>query len=122
MGIHQSSEAVRRLCCDCGVVRVTEDAHGRTVSVGRKTRTIPASLKRALLRRDHTCRFPGCENRLFVEGHHVQHWADGGETSLRNITSLCSLCRARHNEHYAGCVIMPGTGACSTVMQSLDPA
>ena len=90
MGIHQSAEAVRRLGCDCGIVHMAEDAHGRTVSVGRRTRSIPASIKRALLRRDRTCRFPGCENRLFLEGHHVEHWADGGETSLSNLLGLCS--------------------------------
>ncbi|MEJ7604164.1 MAG: HNH endonuclease signature motif containing protein, partial [Kofleriaceae bacterium] len=36
------------------------------------------------------CRFPGCSNRLFVEGHHVEHWADGGETKLTNLVSMCS--------------------------------
>ncbi|MBK7537957.1 MAG: hypothetical protein IPI49_21810 [Myxococcales bacterium] len=25
-------------------------------------------------------RRPGCDHRLFLEGHHLQHWADGGET------------------------------------------
>ncbi|MBK7539049.1 MAG: HNH endonuclease [Myxococcales bacterium] len=41
--------------------------------------------------RDRTCRFPGCDHRLFLEGHHLQHWADGGETSLPNLALLCSL-------------------------------
>jgi hypothetical protein len=85
-----SAESVRRLSCDCGVVPMIEDAHGIALSVGRKTRSIPASIKRALLRRDQTCRFPGCESRLFLEGHHVEHWADGGETSLGNLVGLCS--------------------------------
>lgn len=51
-----SSETVRRLGCDCGVVPMTEDEQGRTLSVGRKTRSIPASIKRALLRRDRARR------------------------------------------------------------------
>jgi hypothetical protein len=42
-----------------------------------------------------------------LEGHHVQHWADGGETKLENLLHLCWLCRARHNQHYAASVIMP---------------
>lgn len=25
----------------------------------------------------------------FVDGHHIVHWADGGETSLDNLVSLC---------------------------------
>jgi hypothetical protein len=58
-------------------------------SVGRKRRTIAGSIKRALLKRDTTCTFPGCTNRIFLEGHHIQHWADGGETSLSNAVLLC---------------------------------
>ncbi len=101
-----SAETARRLACDCGIVHMVEDAGG-TVSVGRKTRSIPASMKRALLKRDTTCRFPGCCNRVFVEGHHIHHWANGGETSLDNLIGLCDLCRARHKPHYADYGIMP---------------
>jgi len=61
-----SAETARRLACDCGIVHMVEDDTGTTVSVGRKTRSIPASMKRALLKRDTTCRFPGCCNRVFV--------------------------------------------------------
>jgi hypothetical protein len=102
-----SAETARRLSCDCGVVEIVEDEHGAPLSVGRKRRTIPGSMKRALLQRDRTCRFPGCANRLYLEAHHVVHWADGGDTSLRNMVAACSLCRIRHNEHYAERPIMP---------------
>jgi hypothetical protein len=85
-----SGEAARRISCDCGVVEVIEDEHGTPLSVGRKRRTITGMLKRALVKRDKTCTYPGCTNRLFLEGHHVQHWADGGETSLSNAALLCS--------------------------------
>ena len=60
------------------------------LSVGRKTRTISAAIKRALLLRDRTCRFPGCTHSRYVDGHHVEHWADGGETALSNLMLLCS--------------------------------
>jgi hypothetical protein len=86
-----SAETARRLACDCGVVHMVEDADGKTLSVGRKTRSIPASMKRALLKRDTTCRFPGCCNRIFVEGHHIHHWANGGATSLANLVNLCEF-------------------------------
>ncbi len=102
-----SAETARRLACDCGIVHMVEDDAGTTVSVGRKTRSIPASMKRALLKRDTTCRFPGCCNRVYVEGHHIHHWANGGETSLENLIGLCDLCRARHKSHYADYGIMP---------------
>ena len=89
-GTAVSVDAVRRLACDAGVVTMVEGNDGSPLSVGRKTRSIPGSMKRALLQRDRGCRFPGCSNRLFVEGHHVKHWADGGETKLSNLASLCS--------------------------------
>jgi hypothetical protein len=94
-----ATEAARRLSCDAGVVEVIEDEAGVPLSVGRKRRTIAGALKRALHRRDGACVYPGCINRIFLEGHHIKHWADGGETSLENTALLCSLCRARHNEH-----------------------
>jgi hypothetical protein len=86
-----SAETARRLSCDCGVVEVVEGAHGMPLSIGRKRRTIPGSMKRALLQRDRTCRFPGCGNRLYLEAHHIVHWADGGETSLLNTLLCCSF-------------------------------
>ncbi|MBK7537803.1 MAG: HNH endonuclease [Myxococcales bacterium] len=97
-----SPQAPRRLACDCGLVVATVAAATSTdatpLSVGRKTRTIPAALKRALLLRDRTCRFPGCDHRLFLDGHHLQHWADGGETNLDNLALLCSLHHAYVHE------------------------
>jgi hypothetical protein len=86
-----SPEAARRLSCDAGVIEVVEGDHGAPLSVGRKRRTIAGALKRALHKRDTTCTYPGCTHRLFLEGHHIKHWADGGETSLANTALLCSL-------------------------------
>jgi hypothetical protein len=68
-----------------------EDANGNAISVSGKTRTIPASTKRALLCRDKKCRFPGCNATAFLEGHHLLHWALGGLTTLQNMVSLCSF-------------------------------
>jgi HNH endonuclease len=39
--------------------------------------------------RDHGCRFPGCNQQRFVDAHHVEHWAHGGETKLSNLVLLC---------------------------------
>jgi hypothetical protein len=57
----------------------------------RKTRSIPPSLARALKARDGGCRFPGCTHTRFTEGHHVKHWANGGETKLGNLVTLCGF-------------------------------
>jgi hypothetical protein len=85
------AETAQRLTCDCGIVEVVvEDENGNALSVGRRRRTFSAALWRAVLHRDGACRFPGCTNRLYLEGHHIVHWAQGGETSLDNACLLCS--------------------------------
>jgi hypothetical protein len=56
--------------------------------VGRRTRTIPPALRRALEARDRGCRYPGCGSR-FTDAHHVIPWAAGGDTSLGNCVLLC---------------------------------
>ncbi len=88
-GRNVSAETSRRLSCDAGVVHWLENKEGETLSVGRKTRTIPPAIRRALMRRDHGCRFPGCTCSRFVDAHHITHWADGGETKLNNLVLLC---------------------------------
>jgi hypothetical protein len=81
-------ETVKRLGCDAAVVAIIE-RDGAPISVGRKTRSVPPSIARALRARDRGCRFPGCGSRRFVDAHHVRHWAEGGETSLSNLIQLC---------------------------------
>lgn len=81
-------ETARRLGCDASVVAIVE-AGGEPLSVGRRRRTIPPALRRALRARDRGCRFPGCTNHRFVDAHHIRHWAEGGETSAENLVSLC---------------------------------
>jgi hypothetical protein len=89
-----AAETARRLDCDSSLVRIVE-SEGETLTVGRKTRTVPAAMRRALEARDGGCRFPGCENRRFLDAHHLKHWAKGGETSLENLILLCR----RHHVH-----------------------
>ena len=82
-------ETARRLGCDAGVVRIVE-RDGRPLTVGRRTRTIPPALRRALRSRDAGCRFPGCTHERFLHAHHIRHWAKGGPTTLENLVQLCS--------------------------------
>jgi hypothetical protein len=64
---------------------------GEPLDIGRKSRVIPSPLRRALRSRDGGCRFPGCDRTRFTDGHHVEHWADGGATKLANLVSLCGF-------------------------------
>ena len=101
-GTRVSAETARRLACDASRVEVSRDgvgsADGSVLDVGRKTRTIPPALRRALDARDRGCRFPGCGLR-FTDAHHIVHWADGGETKLSNTLLLC---RRHHRRVHEG--------------------
>jgi hypothetical protein len=88
-GVGMAAETCRRLACDCSLVHVTEADDGDPLNIGRKTRSIPPALKRALNARDKGCRFPGCCNTKWTDGHHIHHWANGGETKLSNLVTLC---------------------------------
>ena len=83
-------ESVKRLCCDGHAVILGEDENGEPLNIGRKTRTVPMAIKRALQSRDKCCAFPGCQHTRFVDAHHIEHWSAGGETSLDNLMLLCS--------------------------------
>jgi hypothetical protein len=84
-------ESVKRLCCDGHAVVITETGDGEPLSIGRKSRLIPKAIERAVRARDKdTCTFPGCRNHRFLHCHHVEHWSNGGETSVDNLLLLCT--------------------------------
>jgi len=99
-GPSMPAETARRLACDASVVALIEDENAEPLNVGRKTRTISAPLRRLLKARDKGCRFPGCANTRFIDAHHVEHWANGGETRPSNLVSLCSF--HHHAVHEGG--------------------
>jgi Domain of unknown function (DUF222)/HNH endonuclease len=95
-----SPATARRLSCDSSLVTVLEDENGQVLNVGRKSRVVPAHIRRALKERDGVCQYPGCHESEYVEAHHIQHWSEGGETSLDN---LVTLCRFHHAQLHRGC-------------------
>ena len=82
-------DTARRLACDASIVGIVEGEDGDPLDIGRKTRSIPLAISRALKARDRGCRFPGCDRTRFCDGHHIAHWANGGETKLDNLVTLC---------------------------------
>jgi uncharacterized protein DUF222/HNH endonuclease len=98
-GPSMAAESARRLACDASIITILEDTEGEPLNVGRRTRSIPPALRRALNARDRGCRFPGCPNTRYVDGHHIHHWANGGETKLSN---LVQLCRFHHRQVHEG--------------------
>jgi hypothetical protein len=83
------AESARRLACDASLVSILHGPKGE-LDIGRKSRAVPPAMRRALDARDEgRCRFPGCENRRWVDAHHIVHWARGGETKIDNLVLLC---------------------------------
>lgn len=96
-------ETVRRLACDGSLVQIIESARGEPLDVGRRTRSIPPALRRALNSRDPGCCFPGCTHRRYLDAHHIEHWAEGGSTKLSN---LVTLCRTHHRLVHEGGIVV----------------
>ncbi|MFV8753655.1 DUF222 domain-containing protein [Nannocystaceae bacterium ST9] len=79
----------RMLACDATRVDVSVGDSGEILDVGRSRRTIPTAIGRALALRDGACRVPGCGRSRHLQAHHVEAWAEGGETSISNLVLLC---------------------------------
>jgi len=108
---HVPAETSRRIACDCSIVHWHEGKQDEPLNIGRKTRSIPPAIRRALKRRDQGCRFPGCTCHRFVDAHHIQHWADGGETSMDNLVLLCRTHHRLVHEAGYGVQMLAGQGA-----------
>lgn len=100
-----SAAAVGRIACDCSVTRFILGADSQVIDVGRTTRRIPPSTRRALHMRDKRCMWPGCDRPAsWTSAHHLRHWIHGGPTDLDNLVLLCG----RHHwmVHEAGWIIV----------------
>lgn len=89
-----------RISCDPSVCRIVFGPNSEVLDVGRKTRVIPAGLRRAVVARDRHCVAPGCgRSAKWCDVHHLVSWAEGGETVIDN---LCLLCRYHHTRLHLG--------------------
>ena len=94
-----TNPTLRRLACDARIQLVIEDPIDGVIGIGRTSRSIPGWLCRITRSRDGGCRFPGCDRILWLQVHHLEHWADGGPTDLHNLITLCGFHhRLVHNE------------------------
>ncbi|BCN71120.1 HNH endonuclease signature motif containing protein [Prescottella equi] len=96
-----SIATARRIACDCHLTPIVMD-DGVPLNLGRSSRTVSKKQRRALIARDHGCAFPGCGTPpAHCEGHHIEHWADGGPTDLDNLVMLCRFHHhLLHNSHW----------------------
>ena len=115
-GGHVHAETARRIACDAAISRILLDPAGQPLDVGRRTRVIPPALRRALAHRDQGCRFTGCGRPApWTDAHHIQHWINGGPTSLDN---LILICRHHHRLlHEEGWTMTLGTDRTITLVR-----
>jgi Domain of unknown function (DUF222) len=88
-GLELSGHAIRRLCCEAGIIRMVTIGDSQVIDVGRKTPTIPSATRKAALARDGGCTFPGCHHRDGVQVHHLKFWSRNGNTDLANLLCIC---------------------------------
>jgi Domain of unknown function (DUF222) len=89
-GTHLSASEARRWACDAKIIPIVLGGTSEPLDVGRALRTVPLSIRRALIARDGGCAFPGCDRPPgLCHAHHCQHWIDGGDTSVENCVLLC---------------------------------
>ena len=85
-----SDRTAERIACDSTVSRVLLNSEDVPVAVGRATRAIVPALRLLLRERDNGCRFADCDAPAdWCDGHHIEHWAQHGETSPQNCALFC---------------------------------
>jgi hypothetical protein len=85
-----SPAIVRILACDAAIGRVLMRGPSEVLDVGRRTRLVTASLRRALEHRDRGCVEPGCTApAAWCDSHHIVHWSAHGPTDLANLELRC---------------------------------
>ncbi len=100
-GIAHTSQMVRlssftrdMLLCDCVTTSVWLSADGTPFDVGTPTSAVPARNRRAIMARDQSCRFPGCDRPArWTDVHHIKERVNRGTHELEN---LCALCKFHH--------------------------
>jgi 5-methylcytosine-specific restriction endonuclease McrA len=83
-------EALDAILCDAATEVVARAEDGRFMDYGRRARTAPPALRRALLaKHGFRCGADGCESRRRLQVHHLTPWVQGGETNQDELVVLC---------------------------------
>jgi hypothetical protein len=83
-------QMLEAVLCDSVTEVVAISGDGTPMTYGRRTRSIPPALRRAVLRRDgNRCAISGCDSRNRLQVHHIIPWSRGGPTDPENLITLC---------------------------------
>jgi len=70
-------------------LRVMDD-DGNVIAEDRARALVSQKRRRAVVRRDGRCRWPGCNRRLRLQVHHLQPSSWGGTHDTANLASVCA--------------------------------
>lgn len=65
------------------------DDHGNVIHHERARTFVSQKRRRAVIRRDGRCRWPGCARRLRLQVHHLQPSSWGGTDDMANLAAVC---------------------------------
>jgi hypothetical protein len=86
------------------------------LDVGAATSTIPAHLRRAVIRRDRHCGFPGCRQQpAGCQVHHLIPRSRGGPTALTNLLLLCSFHHLIAIHRWGWAITLHGDGTTTAI-------
>ena len=89
-GPHVGPTTLEAVLCDSVLEVTARDGDGRYMDYGRRYRTAPPRLKRALIARAGSrCEADGCQSRHRLQIHHRTPWAQGGRTDQDDLVVLC---------------------------------
>ena len=80
--------------CDCALGRVVMQGRSQILDLGRRTRTVPDRLRRAVVLRDQHCQFPGC--RAPASWCDATIWCSGPVAARPTWRTSRLLCRRHH--------------------------
>jgi hypothetical protein len=83
-------QALQAILCDPDTEVIARTEQGRYLDYGRRQRTVPPALKRALVHKyQGRCAADGCDSRYRLEAHHKTPWSAGGATNQEDLVLLC---------------------------------
>jgi 5-methylcytosine-specific restriction endonuclease McrA len=83
-------QALQAILCESVVEVTARGEDGTPMVYGRRTRSVPPALRRAIIERDgNTCATDGCPSRHRLQIHHITPWNQGGTTNPDNLITLC---------------------------------
>lgn len=89
-GVRVGRDALHAILCDADVEVTARTEDGELMNYGRRARTAPPALKRALLAEaGFTCAADGCNSHRRLQIHHLTPWALGGRTDQIELVVLC---------------------------------